>query len=260
MAVRFGATAGDARRLVWRDASGVEHEAKRAYHGLLHDPVFVRLAGPRITHYGVNVGAGLLARATFNRTQLPLNATIGATFPERDVRTWAIRRAGDGHDSFDGAAPGPWGSAPAQTLAFTASFHPDAAGWTYNLSAVGTNGQTSHATALVRMLTNPTLTAFSASVGQFGSGPTAVARAYLNWTGTDGDPAATWTLTQTGGTRTIATLPSSRHLNAAAGGLSGLHRRFVQVPLTGGGTSNLRLTAAGEGGTVHRDLVVNWPA
>ena len=257
MPINYGTAFGPAQDVYFGETFG---PVDRAYFGLEHDPVFERQAAPRITNYGINVGSGLLARATFNRTQLPLSFTIGGTFPDDDVASWRVVRAIDGTEYMGAertSAPF-WGSFT-HALQFTSDLHPTSDGWQYNLAATGSNGRIGHATALVRMVTNPTVSNFRILLGpSVLSGP-GVNQQFveLGWDGSDGDPAATWTMTQITGFRR-PTLPSSRHLNAARGRQTGVHAVRLQVAAGGGGSTEVRLTASNEGGSVHADLTINW--
>ena len=264
----------------WRNINGVFAYAggawrpiRHVYDGQRHDPVWSHRRGPTIVDYGAASGQpGTMkeTRLTLNNSLIPAQGqpsfrpVISARLEPaagRQVAGWHINRVTHDGQSQQVATGGttfqPGNVDVSFTENFNQDFKPDSHGWRYVLTATDNLGGFSTATCTIRVVTAPTLTAFAATPPANVQAPGVDRQcSFLTWTGTDGDPAATWTLSQSG--RTIAALPSSHHLSAAQGRATGNHRTRVCVNTGGGGSTTLTLTATGEGGTASRQVAINW--
>ena len=244
----------------WQPATAAQTALKTLLAGLLDgsitDTVQLTIPGlvenaPTITDFGATAGQGKQQTLTVNRTQLPITITMSATLA--DTTSWSLMRV-TGAGAFEAALS----SSPATSMlyseALTSTFHPPAAGWTYNLAASNSalaNCGTRHATLRVRGVTAPTLTALTATAPASSQGPgTFIQCSTLTWTETPGDPAATWSFSQSG--FHLATLPSARHATPAQ---SPQRVCTTQRP---GQSTTLTLTGTNEAGTATRSVTVPW--
>ena len=224
-------------------------------------PVFDQ-APPRgvaatISDWGATSGTQKQRRLTINRTAITSQGLVirmSATLT--GASSWEVWR-----DYGTGSSIVAEGTnlAPAYNESLTPDLHPPASGWTYRLHAYASDADGADAddTLTVRVVTAPTLTAFNASAPVGVSAPSINRQcSWLTWTGTEGDPVSTWSMTQAG--RRIATLPSSRHLSAAQGRATGLNRTRVCVNAGGGLVTTLTLGARNEAGNVSMQATITW--
>ena len=230
-------------------------QVNKVYAGLNHDPVWSRpgIVHATISNFGARVGSNpKQPRLTVNRdTDLPESVTISATLANQTG--WTLTRTIPSTGASQQVAAG-FGTVPMSYIEnLSSQFAPPAAGWTYTLTAnAASAGGEAHASIVVRSIAAPTLTSFTVDLENLGG----TQFAFLNWTATPGDPAATWTMTQSGPT-VVDDLPSSRHLTPAAGQATGTNR--VRVSVSGpGGTTTLTLAGVNEAGTVNRSVTINW--
>ena len=231
--------------------------------GTIDDEVHLIIPVPtsRVTieDWGFTSGTMKESPLTINVTSLPVTIVGSATLDNET--SWRIYRvAGSTTDNVASGASEDVSVSYSETL--TSDFKPDSNGWQYELIGYnnwlpGSTG-TEHATAIVRTVKAPSLTAFTATAPSQSSGPGGNTQCvYLNWTLEDGDPVVTGVLSQSG-SRTLATLPISRHFTKAGGVLTGNSRIRVCAPAGGGGSTTLTLTFENEGGTSARSVTINW--
>ena len=104
----------------------------------------------------------------------------------------------------------------------------------------------------VRVVTAPTLTAFTASAPSTVQSPFQTETcSVLTWTATPGDPTATWTFTQTG--YYLPHLPSDRRATPASS-----PQRVCTSRLPGQSTT-ITLTGRNEAGSASSSVTVAWP-
>ena len=225
-------------------------------------PVFDQ-APPRgvaaaISDWGATSGTQKQKRLTINRTAITSQGLVirmSATLT--GAARWDIwRDYGTGHNVVaEGTS-----AAPAYNESLTPDLHPPASGWTYRLHAYASDadGADAEDTLVVRVVTAPTLTAFAATPPAGGTTAPFLNRqcSWLTWTATAGDPAAAWTLTQTG--RTIAALPSGSRLLPSHGAATGTERARVCVNSGGGSSTSLTLTGTNEAGSATRPVTIAW--
>lgn len=210
-----------------------------------------------ISDWGATAGQGKQRRLTINRTAITSQGlVISMSATTTGSNRWEIwRNYGSGHNV---AAVGA-GTAPSTTETLRPDFHPPAAGWAYRLHAYATaaDGADADDTITVRVISAPTLTAFSATAPANVQAPGVDRQCvWLTWTATAGDPAATWALSQTG--RSIAALPSGSRLTPLHGAAMGNLRQRVCVNTGGGQSTTLTLTGTAEAGTVSRQEMIAW--
>lgn len=211
-----------------------------------------------ISDWGVTAGTIKQRRLTINRNTITSSGlVIRMSATTTGSNSWEIwRNYGTGHNV---AAVGV-GTSPSTTESLTPDFHPPAAGWTYRLHAYATdaNGADADDTITVRVITAPTLTAFSATAPEGGSTAPFLNRqcSWLTWTATPGDPPAVWNMTQAG--RVITNLPSSGRLTPEYGRATGNNRQRVCVTAGSNLISTLTLGGRNEAGNVSRAVVITW--
>ncbi len=215
---------------------------------------------PVISGFGARPsgGQGLRRTLTLRASDLPATVTIGAASLSHTT-SWTLRRVATGRTSIVASSPSPATSAHHDER-LTATFHPPAAGWSWilaaNNAALADCGH-AHATATVRVVSPPTLTAFTATSPASSQGPGVwIQCAWLAWTATAGDPPAAWSLSQSG--FDISTLPSARHLTPAAGAATGAARQRVCTTARPGRSTTLTLTGANEAGSVSLQATIPW--
>ena len=239
-----------ATALYWENAAA----ATTAYWENETTPFFTT-GGPGITAFGASAGSGTFNVLTLNATQIPSSPTVRATLTGSATgRTWTIDRvlpSGQRHQVAAGRT-----AQVHYREDMTATFHPMATGWRYVLTATNRDG-THHAQCTIRVVTAPTLTAFAATPPASASAPFVNRQcSWLTWTATAGDPAATWSMVQSG--RYIAALPSSRRLAPSFGAATGNDRQRVCVAVGSGGSTTLTLTGQNEAGNATRTLSIHW--
>ena len=236
-------------------------EVCQIYRGADPAPVYDKAgaSAPAISGFGAHLdgsAAGNVHTLTVPRASLPATVVVSAASLARTTAYTLTRTLPDGTSSTPdvGAEPGPHTSQHYDE-ALTATFRPDSRGWQYTLEARNSavsNCGSRHATAIVRTVAPPTLTALTASPPASSQGPfTLVVCSSVDWTATAGDPAAAWSWSQTG--YHVAHLPSER--NSAPG--RGPQR--VCIPEAPGQSTTLTLNGANEAGAASRSVTIPWP-
>ena len=212
-----------------------------------------------ITGYGASKGAGNMEVLTLNLNELtrqtaPLTSiTVSGTLV--DTTSWTLTRV-DHAGVVTIVATGTAATSMRYVEFLSPTLKPPASGWVYNLrarnSALGDCGD-AHATCRVRVIQPAALTLTADAPGGL-SGPFVNQQAaYLNLTGTDGDPPGTqWFLDQSapGGGLTNRVIQHLPAISAATLGTTGTARPRLQVAGGGGGATRVRASWVGEAGRV----------
>ena len=247
----------------WTPSTAVQAELATLLTTLLSDmaethDVMLSIPHPgdehaRIDSWGASAGSGSRAVLTINESALPVTPTLNATL--RHTTSYAIHEGGSTTAIASGQEPGPYTSVTFALPALTTLNRPGSAGEAYSIearnSALAVCG-TRHATARIRTVRAPTITALTASAPSSSQGPfSLIVCSSVDWTATAGDPAATWSWSQTG--YHVAHLPSPR--NSAPG--RGPQR--VCIPEAPGQGTTLTLTGTNEAGSASRSVTIAWP-
>ena len=206
-----------------------------------------------VTRFGASAGSGSQAVLTLDESSLPVTPTLNATVTH--TTSFDVYEQGNATPISAGQEPGPYTTITHPLPAVTATNKPGSAGRDYTLevrnSALATCG-TRHATARIRTVRAPTLTALTIGSPGVSQGPFYTQTcSSVDWTATAGDPAATWSWSQSG--VHVAHLPSSRNSAPGRG-----PQRFC-ISGTPGGSTALTLTGANEAGAASRSGTIHWP-
>ena len=210
-----------------------------------------------ISDWGATAGRQKSKRLTINRTSITSQGLVirmSATLA--GAARWEVWRD---YGTGSGVAGVGTGIAPSLTESLTPDFRPPASGWTYRLHAYAADpdGADADDTLVVRVVTAPTLTSFTATPPANVQAPSIDRQCvWLMWTATAGDPPAVWNMTQAG--RPIASLPSGSRLTPLHGAAVGNLRQRVCVNTGGGLVSTLTLGGMNEAGNVSRQVVIRW--
>ena len=226
------------------------------YEGRSHTPAFAVASpshpAPVINGFGASDGTGNVPVLTIARASLPLSPTVGAPTLS-NVTSWSLTRVAGGSSGVVSASSTA-ATSMHYTEALTADFRPDSAGWTYNLavenSALANCGHR-HATAVIRTVAPPTITALTATAPAAAQGPGVFIQcSTVDWTATPGDPPATWAVTQSG--FAIAHLPSARNATPGRG------PQRVCTTQRPGQSTTLTWTGTNEAGSASRSVTIAW--
>lgn len=233
-------------------------EVCSVYSGEGHAPVWTRgstAQHPAVSDFGASDGGGAGKQTTLTilAASLPTSPTVSGTLAH--TTSYDLLRAAGGAATTVAASPSP-STSVLYTEHLTPTFHPDSRGWRYTVAAhnaaIDPCG-VAHASATIRVVTPPTITALTASPPAVAQVPGAfIICSSVNWTATAGDPAATWAFGQGG--HSVSHLPSAK--NSAPG--RGPQR--ICVTRAAGDTTTLTLTGANEAGSASRSVIIQWPS
>ena len=234
----------------WRPSATASAQLKTLLDGLLDgsitDEVVLGInnaaeTGAVITNFGASKGGGNQQVLTINETEFPALTSITLSATLASTTSAELYQLGT-QAALAVFLTNP--TAASHTFPVSSGFT-DSTGIEFNLVAynadVGAAG-TRNATCRVRLVRAPSITSFTATNPFTLQGPFINQQAvYLSGVIDGGDPATTWTLSQSG-SRTIQHLPT--HVTPAALAATGTHRERLQVAGGGGGYTDVTLTGA----------------